>query len=52
MIFLICVALNVFILFYLINLMSCFSRLNILIYICFSVFQVLFLGVINDFFIY
>jgi hypothetical protein len=53
MIFLICVVLHVIYLFYSINLMFYFSRLNILIYICLLVFQVLFLGVINDFlFIY
>jgi hypothetical protein len=52
MIFLICVALHVipfFFLFYSINLMSYFSRINILIYTYLSVFQVLFLGGINDF---
>jgi hypothetical protein len=38
---------------YSINLMFNFSRLNILIYICLLVFQVLFLSVINNFlFIY
>jgi len=42
-----------FSLFYSINLMFYFSRLNMLIYTYLSVFQVLFLGVINDFlFIY
>ena len=42
-----------FFLFYLINLIFYFSRLNILIYICIMVFQILFLSVINDFlFIY
>jgi len=51
-IFLICVALHV-IFFYSINSMSYFSRLNILIYIYLSVFQVLFLDIINDYlFIY
>jgi hypothetical protein len=39
--------------FYSINSMSYFSRLNILIYIYLSVFQVLFLDIINDYlFIY
>jgi hypothetical protein len=55
MIFLICVALHVIFssfLFYSIDLMSYFSRLNILIYIYLSIFQVLFLDVINNFFIY
>jgi hypothetical protein len=32
--------------------MSCFSKLNILIYTRLSIFQVLFLCVVNDFFIY
>jgi hypothetical protein len=35
--------------FYSINSMSYFSRLNILIYIYLSVFQVLFLDIINDY---
>jgi hypothetical protein len=56
MIFLISVVLYVIpfvFLFYSINLMFYFSRLNILIYLCLLVFQVLFLGVINNFlFIY
>jgi hypothetical protein len=52
MIFLIYVALHVitFFLFILFNQFNIlFLRFNILIYICLSVFQVLFLGVINDF---
>jgi len=55
MTFLICITLHVilFLLFYSINLMSYFSRLNILIYIYLLVFEVLFLGIINNFlFIY
>jgi hypothetical protein len=56
MIFFISVVLHVIpfvLLFYSINLMFYFSRLNILIYICLLVFQVLFLCVINNFlFIY
>jgi len=49
MIFLICIALDVIYFFYSINLMFYFSKFNILIYICLLVFQVLFIGVINDF---
>ena len=48
MIFLICVTLHV-IFFYSINLIFYFSRLNILIYSCPLIFQVLFLVVINDY---
>jgi len=51
MIFLTCVALDVipsFFLFYSINLMFYFSRLNILIYIFLSISQALFLDIIND----
>ena len=51
MIFLIRVALHAIPFFYSINLMFYFSRLNILIYICLLVFQVLFLCVIDDLFI-
>ena len=51
MIFLTCAALHVIHLFYLINFIFYFSRFNILIYICFLFFQVLFLNIINDFFI-
>jgi hypothetical protein len=40
-----------FLLFYSINLIFYFSKFNILIYIYLLIFQVLFLGVINDFFI-
>jgi hypothetical protein len=53
MIFLICVTLHVIHFFYSINLIFYLSRLNILICICFLVFQVLFLDVINNYlFIY
>jgi len=52
MIFLICVALHVisfFFLIYSINLIFYFLKFNILIYIYLSVFQVLFLDIINNF---
>jgi len=53
MIFLLCLTLHDIHFFYSINLIFYFLILNILIYTCLLIFQVLFLDVINDYlFIY